>query len=408
MGLMGSAFGRALAGGGRAVSDIATKYIDEELARTRAQAIADIQHNSNIRTRDANFAFENDPNNVATRVGTAATVAKAAAGTQQQIELDRNNNEPLNESARRKATGDAAAATQAKIDEAYRIATDPQSTEAQRITAERRLAELKDELGARTTAAVDQARGTEQARAAAGAYSARTGEDFKLPPGIKAELDALDKRDEQINGAIVRAQADGMWEPDKNPSQKQLQTQLVANRLRRNQLIQPYLGGGGAADPAGMRGGPGGAAPAAGGMQPTTGDQGARDVEAGKLMIRSEYGGDLNKAREALAQLEAEAAKSTGEARQIMQSEANRLRMGIEAYGKGGGKPLMQSARSRVEEKAPVGVEGYDDRTLARIAAIEGHVNQAAAKAEIARRRAAAPAGDNVGGSAASMLGFGA
>jgi hypothetical protein len=49
MGLLGSAFGRGLAGAGQAGAVIANKYIDEELAQQRAQAIADIQHANVVR-----------------------------------------------------------------------------------------------------------------------------------------------------------------------------------------------------------------------------------------------------------------------------------------------------------------------------------------------------------------------
>lgn len=43
MGILGSAFGRALAGAGSAVESLSNKYIDQELAQQRAQALADIQ-----------------------------------------------------------------------------------------------------------------------------------------------------------------------------------------------------------------------------------------------------------------------------------------------------------------------------------------------------------------------------
>jgi len=49
MSLLGSALGRALAGGGRAAEEISNRYIDEQLAKQRAQALADIQHASVVR-----------------------------------------------------------------------------------------------------------------------------------------------------------------------------------------------------------------------------------------------------------------------------------------------------------------------------------------------------------------------
>lgn len=426
MGILGSAFGRALAGGGVAAANLTGKYIDEELLQQRQQAFLDMQRTSRNLERADQLAFDTNPDNIKARNEAARSTALAAGQTAQDVELGRLQNRPLNEAARAKAAGDAEAATTQKIDALHRMATDPKATEAQRAQAALDLEKLTaeqgvrtkgnlEEIAARTKGTIEVVNATEDARARSGAYDRTSAAVSKLPPGVKAELDALDKRDEQINAAMVRAQADGMWDPDKNPSQKQLQTQLAANRMRRSQIIQPYLeGGGGAADPLGLRG-----AKPAGGMQPTTGEQGARDVEAGKLMIRSEYGGDVDKARAALAQIEAEAAKATGEGRAIMLGEANRLRMGIEAYGNGGNKAKPgegQSIMSRLAEAAAgrqpkkdgaLLVENYDERTLKRIAAIDGHVDQERAKAELKRRQSGGEARD-VGATAASALGFGA
>lgn len=115
MGLMGSAFGRALAGGGRAAADIASKYIDAEIERNRMEALADIQFKNNNRTRDANFAFENDPGNVAKRVDTASTVAKAAGRTAAEVDTERLSNPALNQAQRTKAAGDATAAQEIEL-----------------------------------------------------------------------------------------------------------------------------------------------------------------------------------------------------------------------------------------------------------------------------------------------------
>lgn len=404
MSLFGAAMARGFAGASAAVAGLANKYIDDELIQQRQQAFLDMARQSrNLERADAD-AFNNDPARLERNRQIQRADALAAGQTAQDVELSRLQNAPLAEAARAKAAGDADAATTAKIEAAHRIATDPKSTEAQRAEAKLKLEALQGEIAARTKGAIEVVNATEDARARSGAYDRRGGaEGMKLPPGVKAELDALDKRDEQINAAMVRAQADGMWDPEKNPSQKQLQTQLAATRMRRSQIIQPYLesGGGGAPDPLGLRGG---SKPAAGGsMQPTTGEQGARDVDAGKLMIRSEYGGDLDKARAALAKLEAEAASSKGETRAMMLSEANRLRMGIEAYGTKPAPKLMERAQSKGAASAEV--EGYDERTLKRLAAIDGHVNQERAKAELKRRQGTP---ENVGDTAASMLGFGA
>jgi hypothetical protein len=350
MSILGSTFGRALAGGGKAAAGIAAKYIDDEIARNRAQAIADIQFKNNQRTRDDNFAFENDPGNVATRVGTASTVAKATAKTQDEIELGRLTDESLLDAGRKKKAGDIEAETKAKttaeIDAAYRIATDPLATEAQRISAERKLKELEGELGAREASALRVVRGTEQARAEFGG-----GAEMKLPPGVDAERKSLEALIEMRDKAIIAARADGMsWNPSKNPDQKALQDERNALVVRRDALLAPYLGGGGGVDPMGKRGGRPAAGGPAGPAGTPSGEQGARDVEAGKLMVRNEYGGDLNKARAALARLDEEASVAQGEAKQMMQSEADRLRLGIQALDKVAGKPPRPPEMMTVEE----------------------------------------------------------
>ena len=52
MGILGSAFGRALAGGGAAAAQLTNKYIDEALVQERAKALADIQFASSVRTEE--------------------------------------------------------------------------------------------------------------------------------------------------------------------------------------------------------------------------------------------------------------------------------------------------------------------------------------------------------------------
>lgn len=379
MGLMGSAFGRALAGGGRAAADIASKYIDAEIERNRMQALADIQRTSAQNTRKDQLQFDTDPNNISARVGAARTSAIETGRTANTVDAERLSDSTLRQA---KIEAEKAKAEAERSREADKL-EDPRLRNARISDAVATSEGTRDARVADATA-LEGAKGydlspgqqryvggklanenTRQTAAEASSELYREGlkGGVKLPPGVKAEVDALEKRYEQINNAMVKAQADGMWEPDKNQGQKQLQTQAAAISLRRNALIQPYLeGGGGSRDPAGMRGN---------GSQSsvsTTGEQGARDVEAGKLMINSEYGGDLDKARDALAKLEAEAARSQGDAKQIMQSEANRLRMGIESYGGARAKPsILEKAQTKKDsaKSAP----GFMDRatTQARI-----------------------------------------
>lgn len=87
---------------------------------------------------------------------------------------------------------------------------------------------------------------------------------LKLPAAVKTEIANLDKRESELAGAITKAQAEDTWNPEQSPGQKQLQANLAAVRMRRSQLIAPYLAGGkgGNADPLGLMGGDKPAAPA--------------------------------------------------------------------------------------------------------------------------------------------------
>ena len=121
---MGSALGRALSGAGEGVARLGGKYIDEELAQQRAQALADIQRATAGKMRGDEFAFQNDPTNVATRNATARTTALDAGKTAQQVEMDRLQNVPLAEAARGKAKSDADAAHKTQKDQLTADASD--------------------------------------------------------------------------------------------------------------------------------------------------------------------------------------------------------------------------------------------------------------------------------------------
>jgi len=65
MSILGSAVGRALAGGGAAVASLASKYIDEDLAQQRMQAHAELQRLTAKNIREDDDAFRNDPTRIA-------------------------------------------------------------------------------------------------------------------------------------------------------------------------------------------------------------------------------------------------------------------------------------------------------------------------------------------------------
>lgn len=106
MGLMGSAFGRALAGGGEAAAKLTNKWIDEDLAQQRAQAIADIQRNSAKATRadvDAEMVA-NRPRDVQWKredvLNNATNAADAATATNNNVSLAQSAKDAADRKAR--------------------------------------------------------------------------------------------------------------------------------------------------------------------------------------------------------------------------------------------------------------------------------------------------------------------
>lgn len=142
----------------------------------------------------------------------------------------------------------------------------------------------------------------------------------------KSTLNSINKQRETINTAITKAQAEGSYDPN-SPGTKALSTKLAALALQESQLQARYAGdpGGAKPDPLGVRG----AAPSGGGgplNNPAT--QPARDAEAGAILMQ-EYGGDVTKAQAAANELAGEVKRAKGDAKAILQSQLNRLQIGI-------------------------------------------------------------------------------
>jgi hypothetical protein len=114
MSLLGSALGRALAGGGSAVSSIASKYIDADLQRERDAALADLQVRTASRMRTDQAAHDDARAPVVRQ--RAVDDAKAAAGAQDDITLGRANNSVLSEALRRAEDQKAKDATRRRLD----------------------------------------------------------------------------------------------------------------------------------------------------------------------------------------------------------------------------------------------------------------------------------------------------
>lgn len=115
MGILGSAMGRAIAGGAQAAGQMANQYITEELSIQRAQALADIQRANGQRMREDEDAFNNDPTRVARDRQRKRDDALAAGKTARDVELEGLTDEGYQGAKRTKAEQDAAAARREKV-----------------------------------------------------------------------------------------------------------------------------------------------------------------------------------------------------------------------------------------------------------------------------------------------------
>jgi hypothetical protein len=95
------------------------------------------------------------------------------------------------------------------------------------------------------------------------AAEAKKGASYRMSPGDEQEFNALSKQIEKKAEIIDKARGGengSVWDPAKNPGQKQLQAELAALQLRQRTILQRYRSDSGAAsDPLGLRGKNGGA-----------------------------------------------------------------------------------------------------------------------------------------------------
>lgn len=268
----------AATGFSAAGAQVANKYLDEQLAQQRAEFMAQLQRRTAGEIRADDFKFKTDPTRVQATRDIAAGDVAAQGKAKRDAQLDEWN-DPLYQSARDAQTEKE---TQSEV-------------KRQSLMAEAR-AKAEARFRPRTPGSDDPF--------------------AKLPPAVRAAYHGMTKQAEQINAAIVKAQADGMWEPDKNPSQADLQVRLMALQDRANDLLTPYIPkqGGGAGSP---------------------------DDDIRKLLM-----------------------------------------------GEGAAAaPAAGGAAPAAAPRAPAGpLASMDDRTLQRIAAIQGHANQAKAVEELKRR----------------------
>lgn len=277
-------------------------------------------------------------------------------------------------------------------------------------TEQRRRAEEKDERDYTLRKDLTDAQ-IRHLNAQANAVSHKANNVFdRMDEADKVKFQSLQKQIESISDAIVKAQAQGMWQAD-TPSSKALQSQLAALRVEANTVLKKYEGNrkeGDTPDPLNLRGGQDGAPR---GTSPT---QQQLDVEGGKQIIRSELGGDLERARAAVARLQAEAQQG-GELGMIARRQAAIIQAGIDALAKPAqspaapkvAPPIVPAPRVSMTSAVPA-IEQLDTPTLARIAATQGHANQARAIAILRQRQAEAAQMAPAADTAAAALGFGA
>lgn len=309
-----SIFGRLVGGAAQAGAQIANKYIDDQIATQRAQMLAELQRTTAGQIREDDDAFRNDP----TRV---------------QRDRDRR-------------TADIEADGKVRRQQKVADLTDPDLVTAESTKAERDAADARrrrvDDITATTPAEVNRASLLAEAHAKMGAKyrEPRAGgaDPFeKLPAAVKVAYAGLQKQADQINAAMVKAQADGMWEPEKNKAQADLMVRLRATQDKAAALLDPHL--------------------------PKQPGRASADDEIRKMLLGT---GDVKPA----------AAGATGA-----------------AQAKPAAKPVMQ----RAEEASKDPIAMMDERMLKRIAAIPGHAKQKEALAELERRKANTPEVDTTG-----------
>ncbi len=185
-------------------------------------------------------------------------------------------------------------------------------------------------------------------REAAGEKAASKTAVERMPEADKLTYQAALKRAGKLEDLIDTAKKDGTWDI-KNPNHKELDTErktlIVKVRDLESRFSQKT-------------------APAAGPItdlnrsrdgvdtRVTPATQTARDVEAGKTMVR-EFGGDLNRATQEAEKIEAEARKTTGDGKPILMRQAAMLRAGIEAARVGGTQQPVTAAPVKPDGPRP-------------------------------------------------------
>lgn len=367
MSILGSAMGRALAGGGAAVASLAGKYIDEDLAQQRMQAQAELQRMTAKAIREDDDAFRNDPTRIARDRQTRKDDALAAASTAREAELAGLNDTTLQGAREAQKDRDARGDTRRRVDsrktELEELAPAEAKAAADRATAEGAArAELQkkygnDPLFLQAMRKEAQAKHIESSASVAQAEltrmriadEKRLGELYErllsLPDGAES---AKDRKTLEREIAVIKGRNGAPDKGEKGPTvEEEIEYGPDGKAISRKVKTK----------------GPAGA------MEPK--QDPAAKIAAG--VERARAGGKIG---EAIAEL-----------RKMGASPAQILQAGVtEDELKAASQPTRKPVMERADQAMTI--ERMDDRTLRRLAAIEGHVHQKDAQRELARREA--------------------
>lgn len=207
---LGNFVAGAVGGAGAGVASIASRYIDDEIQRNRAQALADIQHNSMVRAEEYQQS---------------APVQERRLGNERNL-LQMRNQENL---AGRVAEASSPELRQARIDDRvqYLQGTTPAEIESQnaitagtagaKLDAERIRTKVMTPLEAERAGAISEAQWRARSE-----YddrldkTANGGKGAKMSEAGKLQLQDLNKQDEALQKAINDGVAGGTLKQDPN------------------------------------------------------------------------------------------------------------------------------------------------------------------------------------------------
>lgn len=373
MSILGSAVGRALAGGGAAVASLASKYIDEDLAQQRMQAHAELQRLTAKNIREDDDAFRNDPTRIARDRANRRDDTLATAATAREAELAGLNDTALQGAREGQKDREAAADTRRKV--------------AGRKTELKELAPTETKVAVDHATAVAKAEGDTRAE-----LQKKYGNDPLFLKAMRNEAQA-----KHVESAASVAQAE-------------LTRMKIADEKRLGELYSQLLSMPDSPESAKDRKGLEREIAIIKSRSGTAGDKSEKgprvkeETEIGpdgkvinRKVTREGPAGSEEQQQTPAAKIAAgvERARASGkigdaiaELRKMGASPAQILQAGVtEDELKAASQPTRRPLFAKAEDRAAT-IESMDDRTLRKIAAIEGHVHQRDAKRELARREA--------------------